>query len=123
MDDTSSLPPPQPNKQKARSLEDILLQLGPITNVSFEPFKCEPTQTAKALLSPSFPSNAHPFDYFSLFFTRDLFRTITTNTNRYASKQREHMAGERVREWSDLLVDELYVFIGAIIYMGVYDEP
>jgi hypothetical protein len=28
-----------------------------------------------------------------------------------------------MREWSNLLVEELYVFIGAIIYMGVHKEP
>ncbi|OCK99140.1 uncharacterized protein K441DRAFT_653614, partial [Cenococcum geophilum 1.58] len=112
MDDTSS-PPTQAKRQKAQSLEDILLKLGPITSVSYEPFKCEPQQTAKALLPTSFPPKPHPFDYFSLFFTRDLFQTITTNTNRY----------ERAREWTDLLVEELYVFLGAIIYIGVHEEP
>ena len=30
---------------------------------------------------------------------------------------------EGMREWTDLLVDELYVFIGAIIYMGIREEP
>jgi hypothetical protein len=30
---------------------------------------------------------------------------------------------ERAREWRDLLLEELYVFLGAIIYMGVYEEP
>ena len=33
------------------------------------------------------------------------------------------MAQERAREWTDLLVEELYVFLGAIIYMGVHKEP
>jgi hypothetical protein len=31
--------------------------------------------------------------------------------------------GERAREWIDLLVEELYIFLGAIIYIGVYKEP
>jgi hypothetical protein len=30
-----------------QSLEDILLELGPITSVSYEPFKCEPKQIAR----------------------------------------------------------------------------
>ena len=30
---------------------------------------------------------------------------------------------EGMREWTDLLVDELYVFIVAIIYMGIREEP
>jgi hypothetical protein len=36
---------------------------------------------------------------------------------------RIHVADEGLREWSDLLVEELYVFIGVIIYMGVHKEP
>jgi len=116
-------PPTQPKGQKAQFLEDILLKLGPIISVSYNPFQCEPRQTAKALLPTSFPQNPHPFDYFSLFFTHDLFQTITINTNRYANIQRLQVAQERAREWTDLLVEELYVFLGAIIYMGVHEEP
>jgi len=79
-----SATPTQSTNQKA-SLEDILLRLGPIIDVSYEPFQSEPKQPARALLPPSFPQNPHPFDYFSLFFTYDLFQTITINTNRYAN--------------------------------------
>ncbi|PMD42399.1 hypothetical protein L207DRAFT_622423 [Hyaloscypha variabilis F] len=113
----------QPKKQKAKSLKDILRQLGPIANVSYQPFKPESKRPAQALLPTSFPRNAHPFDYFSLFFTHDLFRTITTNTNQYAGIQQIHVPQERVRGWTNLLVEELYVFIGSIIYMGVHEEP
>ena len=115
--------PKQPQGQKALSLEDILLKIGPVTNVSFTPFECKPKQQAKALLPLSFPQRPHAFDYFSLFFTYDLIQTITTNTNRYASLQRMHVQQERAREWRDLLLEELYVFLGAIIYMGVHEEP
>jgi hypothetical protein len=120
--DSSSSPLPKSKQRKALSLKDILLEFGPITGVSYEPFKCEPKQSARALLPLSFPRNPHPFNYFSLFFTRDLFHTITTNTNRYASIQRIRVQQERAREWTDLLIEELYVFISAIIYMGVHDE-
>jgi hypothetical protein len=113
----------QQTKPKARTLEDILREFGPITSVSYQPFKVEPTRPAKPLLPTSFPLNAHPFDYFSLFFTYDLFQTITKHTNRYASIRKLRIAQERAREWTDLLVEELYVFIGAIIYMGVHIEP
>jgi Transposase IS4 len=122
MDDTPSLPT-QPKTPKTYSLEDILLEFGPITSVYYEPFKSEPKQTARALLPSSFPQNPHLFDYFSLFFTRDLLYTITTNSNRYASLQKLRVLQERAREWTDLLVEELYVFLGTIIYMGVYEEP
>jgi hypothetical protein len=116
-------PTKQQKARKVQSLEDILREFGPITGVSYEPFKCEPKQAARAVLPPSFPQNPRPFDYFSLFFTHELFRTITTNTNRYAAIQRLRVPQERAREWTDLLVEELYTFLGAIIYMGVHDEP
>ena len=116
-------PTQQPTKQKARTLEDILHKFGPITSVSFQPSQAEPAQPARALLPTSFPKNPYLFDYFTLFFTHDLFQTITTNTNRYASIQSLRVAQERAREWTSLLVEELYVFISAIIYIGVHEEP
>ena len=62
-----------PTHTKAQSLEDILLQLGPITDVSYEPFQHEqPRQATRALLPPSFPQKPWPLDYFSLLFTHDL---------------------------------------------------
>jgi hypothetical protein len=74
---SSDLPTPTPTqpskRQKALSLEGVLYRLGPITSVSYKPFKGEPSQAARALLPTSFPQNAHLFDYFSLFFTQDLF--------------------------------------------------
>jgi hypothetical protein len=75
------------------------------------------------ILPTTFPIQPHPYDYFTLFFTPDLFRTITTNTNRYTTTQRLHAVEENQREWTDLLVEELYVFIGAIIYIEVHEEP
>ena len=83
-------PPVQPTPPlKARSLADILNQLGPISNVSYTPFQPEePRQLARALLPPLFPQRARPIDYFTLFFTRDLFQTITMMliTNKFVSK-------------------------------------
>ena len=78
-----SSPPTQSTKKKAKAkaLEAILLKLGPLTDVHYEPFKCELQQIAKAFLLTSFPSKPHPFDYFSLFFTYDLLKTMITNIN------------------------------------------
>jgi hypothetical protein len=118
-----STQPTQPKKQKPRSLEDILLSLGPITGILYKPFQTEPKQAARALLPTSFPLNPHLFDYFSLFFTCELLQTITANTNRYASIQKLHVLQERAQEWTDLLVEELYVFLGVIIYIGIHKEP
>jgi hypothetical protein len=63
----------EPNRQKARSLEDILLEFGPIDQVFYDPFQTEqPRRPATALLLPTFPTRPHPYDYFTLFFTPDL---------------------------------------------------
>ena len=106
----------------AITLEDILSQFEPLENIVFEPLQTEPRRAAQPLLPPTFSTTAHPFDYFTLFFTHSLFQLITKHTNRYAAIQRIQ-AGQGDREWYNLVVEELYVFIGAIIYMGIHTEP
>ena len=86
------------SQSKTLSLEDILRQLGPIKDVFFEPFQPEESIEARAVLPPSFPARPHPWDYFTLFFTPELFETITTNTNRYAGLQRMQVRQEFARE-------------------------
>jgi len=120
---SSPEPTNQPTKLKAQALEDILHEFGPIERVLYTPFQTEQPRPTQALLPATFPTQPHPYDYFALFFTPDLFQTITTNTNRYANMRRIHAIDEGLREWSDLLVKELYVFIRAIIYMGIHKEP
>jgi len=118
-----SSPPLQPAGQKSKVLEDIINKLGLVTNVSYTPFECEPRQPAKALLPASFPSNPRPFDYFSLFFTPNIFKTITMNTNQYVGIYRMQVQQERAQEWSELFLEELYTFVGVLIYMGIHYEP
>jgi Transposase IS4 len=108
---------------KGRTLDDIVAEFGPINQVVFEPVQLEPSTPARALLPHQFLATSHPFNYFTLFFTPELFSTITKNTNRYAAIQRMQAIAERQREWNDLITEELYVFIGAIIYMGIHTEP
>jgi hypothetical protein len=115
--------PTQPTERKSKVLDDIIDKLGLIDEVLYTPFQYEPPRDLIPLLPNSFPLKPRPFDYFSLFFTPDLFQTITKNTNRYASIYRFQVQQERAREWTDLLIEEFYVFIGAIIYIGVYYEP
>jgi hypothetical protein len=108
---------------KARSLEDILAEFGPIDQVKFEPLELESHKDARVLLPPTLLPDSHPFDYFTLFFTPKLFDTITQNTNQYATIQRMYITEEKARKWDPLIIEELYVFIGAIIYMGIHEEP
>jgi hypothetical protein len=115
---------PNPKKRKRKkydSLDQILDEFGDATAVHFDPFQPEPHQEAQAKLPQDFPPNPTPFDYFSLFFTPDIIHIITNNTNRYAARQRSQ--DDEGRKWEDLLAPELYVLLGAIIYIGVHEEP
>jgi hypothetical protein len=115
----SALPP----KQKPRTLQEILDEFGPSDQVQFNPFQPEAHTNARANLPHSFPSQPQPIDYFSLFLTDDLWQTITTNTNRYAAFQHRTNPKERQRSWKNMILDELRVFVGVLIYMGMHKEP
>jgi hypothetical protein len=106
------------------NLDEILAQFQPIDQVIFEPMQPEPPQVARALLPASFSVQSHPFDYFILFFTHTLLELITKHTNQYAAIQRlKGKPEERQREWYKLVVEELYVFLGSIICIGIHEEP
>jgi hypothetical protein len=107
----------------AHTLTEILAQFQPVDQVIFEPIQLEPDRHAQALLSPTFSAHSHPFDYFILFFTHALFQLITAHTNKYAAQQRIREREDRQRASYNLVVEELYVFIGSIIYMGIHKEP
>jgi hypothetical protein len=63
----------QTPRQKARTLEEILTEFGSIDQVIFDPLKLEPRQHAHPLLPPTFSATSHPFNYFTLFFTPNIF--------------------------------------------------
>jgi hypothetical protein len=56
----------------------------------------------------------------TLFFTNDLMKEMTTNSNLYADS---HRAGEEGRHWEPVQVSELRCWIGILIYMGVCRMP
>ena len=104
-------------------LQEILDDFKTPDQVHFDPFQPEtPTRKGQANLPSSFPLQAEPIHYFNLFFTDDLWKTITINSNQYAAFQQRQNIEERRREWRDLILDELRVFVGATIYIGVHQE-
>ena len=124
MDSSCQQPSPkQSTQRKARSLQEILDEFSLLTDITYELVKVEDRREAQPLLPPTFIEHSHPYDYFTLFFTPTLFNLIMKNINEYTAIYRIDVEEEGQREWTDLLVEELYVFIGAIIYMGVYEEP
>jgi hypothetical protein len=71
----------QPTQHKARSLQEILDEFSPLTDIKYEPVKVEDHKEAHAHLPPTFTEHSHPYNYFALFFTPNLFNLITKNTN------------------------------------------
>ena len=64
---------------------------------------------------------ASSIDVFNCFFTDAILQTLVDNTNAYvaapAASKKPH-----AREWSPTTVPELRAYIGAYIWMGVYNE-
>lgn len=105
------LPTTTPNSKKRKryySRDEILDEFGPVTSVQFDPFRPESHQDEQAKLPSTFPLNLTPLDYFSLFFTSDLMQTITKNTNRYSTTQRQQDPDIEGRRWKDLLTTANY---------------
>ena len=65
-------------------LQEILDEFKTPDQVHFDPFQPEEYKKPYTTLPSSFPINPHSIDYFNLFFTDSLFKTITTNSNQYA---------------------------------------
>lgn len=62
----------------------------------------------------------NPFDIFKLFFSQETTQTIVNNTEEYAAKLK---AKRPYMRWNPLTVNELYSFIGIIIFMGLISVP
>ncbi|RFU29044.1 hypothetical protein B7463_g7284, partial [Scytalidium lignicola] len=132
-----NLEPPEPPadekepkpKIKARvniytSFEQVLQEFLPLDEVSFDPFSPEEYRRPRTKLSKDFPKAATPLDFFSLYFTRAILQIITRNTNRYANARYHHQKEfPHERDWIPLFLEELYVFLGCVVYMGVHKEP
>ena len=116
--------PNAPNKAaKKEAIVSTLRQQFKPSSVVFTPLQPKLPRPTSANLPTSFPPilQATPFDYFTLFFTPELYKLITRNTNTYAATQRMQK-DERQREWRDVIYEDIMVFIGVVIYMGVYLE-
>lgn len=56
--------------------------------------------------------------FFKLFFTDERFKTLALNTNSYTRSKGDRDLGARF--WREISSKELMIFIGSIIYMGIY---
>jgi len=66
-------------------------------------------------------NSIEPSDIVNLFLTEELFLTMSSNTNLYPQKKRsEALPGVGGRVWHDVTPSELRIWIGIIIYMGLF---
>lgn len=71
-----------------------------------------------------------PLEFFSLFFTDELIETIVTETNRYAEEtiirnicDEKILPSSRLNTWTKVTSDEIKVFFGIFIWMGLDQKP
>ncbi|CAG8693789.1 7054_t:CDS:1, partial [Cetraspora pellucida] len=70
---------------------------------------------------PAFPdNNISPYGLIRLFFSQIILTTILINTNEYAQFKNAGVIG---RSWLPLTLDELKIWLGIVIYMGVIKLP
>jgi hypothetical protein len=120
----------EPEEKQGGVQLPIARNLPPVPN--YQPFEHpQPAHKRELLLPPEFcqqESNGlqkaqTPLSYFKLFFTDAEFETIAVNTNAYRAKKiEEHPEWEngRGKRWKDVTRGEMKVFVGLLIYMGLY---
>lgn len=60
---------------------------------------------------------------FAEMFTNDMWELLVTETNRYHEQQVAAEPKKHKRKWSPVTRDEMEVFIGILIYMGIFKLP
>jgi len=73
------------------------------------------------LLALRIDSELSPSTIFTLFFSDLALTDLADNTNAYAASKGAG-TGERSREWVKAAPAELCIFLGIIIYMGVFRQ-
>ena len=78
-------------------------------------------------IGPQVPVNCvTPLQFFMLFFTSEMIKKITAETNAYAKEKIANKTVSRFsiwHEWYDVVEEEMLAFLGLIINMGVIHLP
>ncbi|KAK9685450.1 Transposase IS4 [Popillia japonica] len=71
------------------------------------------------------PSTETPMDFFRLFLNTEVLEHCVTETNRYEAQKRNANAlpKARINRWKDTSIDEMEIFIGIQIWMGLVNMP
>ncbi len=125
-------------KEKGRlgglSEVEFTKNLDDASTVEFTPFAEGPPREPQPVYPPDIDCDS-PYALFSLFWDEKMWQILATNTNQYAIRQgavpRGRTSGARShsdidslnqRTWWATNPDELKVFVGTLIYIGIHPE-
>jgi hypothetical protein len=103
-------------KRPQRTAKEILASIPPLPDFNPLPRAQEPREPTIQL--PRVLNVRDPYVPFTQFLTEQHFEIISTNTNLYAA---QHGAGEPGKRFGkDTTASDIRVFVGILIYMGVF---
>lgn len=71
-------------------------------------------------------SSPRPFDFFTLFFDDEVVNLLLVETNKYAQDKLngpDISNNSRINKWTDIDKDELDVFVGIVMWVGLVKMP
>lgn len=99
----------------------ILAKIPNPKDVRFDPVPAMP-KAPQVKLPPDIDITS-PYALFSLFFTENLWKVLTDNTNLYAFMKERKNNNIHHRTWRSVTPNEMKIFVGIQIYMGITREP
>ena len=118
------------NKKKAKAielaelkklpLEDIMKMIPDPKEVIFKPFSSSYPREPKVNISPNVDAT-DLLTLLDLFIPSEIYTTIEENTNLYAITNNAPTSNSRY--WRPTNENEIHVFFGILLYMGVHKEP
>uniref|UniRef100_A0A1B6LW93 PiggyBac transposable element-derived protein domain-containing protein n=1 Tax=Graphocephala atropunctata TaxID=36148 RepID=A0A1B6LW93_9HEMI len=108
-------------------IEDLDYEANPPQWSSFNRIGMKPVQFTKeeGFLVP-LPEEKSPISFFRLLVDIIFLEGIVKATNNYALELfcgPSTVPGSRISKWKDLSVDELWIFIGLLLHMGIIQMP
>lgn len=114
--ETSSRSPQAQSEQPPHSSEPWKTENDP--DNAPQTWRFMPRRTPGAQLNTH--STHPPMDLFQLYFSTDTMKTLCKSTNKQAAKKQE--MGMKYK-WTDVEVEELYKFLGLLIYTALVSLP
>jgi hypothetical protein len=96
------------------------LQPEPTVGTHFDPLPC--LEFGHRIHLPASIDPHSPIAIFDLFFTPEQMRILVENTNKSGPFYEMGPCNAQSLEWKDTFVEELYAYLGILIYIGLHPE-